>query len=120
MRAIGAVPWSDTTLSSMERTVRAVAALTTRTWRGAGDEVKAPSVATVPATSVGSTRTPPFAIVAYTLVAWTAFSDRPWPKDTVANCAALHLSGGVRMPRLSPGKSRPVGSPIPNAFRYAY
>src|SRR5436190_3508627 len=104
MRAIGAVPWSETTLSSMARTVRAVVALTTRTWRGAGAELKVPSGATLPATRVGSTRTPPFAIVAYTLVAWTAFNDRPCPNDTVANCAADHLSGAERMPRLSPGK----------------
>src|SRR5436190_10706098 len=101
---MGAVPSSETTLSSMARTVRAVAGLTTRTCPGAGDEVNVPSGLTVPATSVGCTRTPALAMVAYTLVAWTAFSDSPWPNDTVANCAADHFFGGVRMPRLSPGK----------------
>ena len=71
------MPSSDTTLSSIARTVAAVCALTTRVFCGAGVEVNVPAGDVVPATSVGSTRTPSFAIVAYTDVACTALSDMP-------------------------------------------
>src|SRR5450631_2075197 len=111
---MGAVPWSETTLSSMSRTVEAVAALTTRTCAGAGEEVNVPSGATVPATRLGCTRTPPLAIVAYTDVACTAVSDSPCPKDTVANWASDQVLGLDKMPLLSPGKFSPVGWPMPN------
>ena len=38
-----------------------------------------PAALYVPATSVGWTRTPSLAIVAYTLAICTALTDRPWP-----------------------------------------
>src|SRR5487761_86986 len=50
----------------------------------------------VPAISVGWTRTPPLAIVAYTLAIWTALTEMPWPYDSVYRSSAAHCDGGGR------------------------
>ena len=52
----------------------------TRRRPAAGAGVNAPAESVVPATSVGCTRTPPLAMVAYTLAIWIAVTPRPWPK----------------------------------------
>ena len=64
MRALVPVPSSlPTTDSSIVASVLAVFSLTTRVFLGAGAGVKRPSGPLVPRTRVGSTRTPPLAIV---------------------------------------------------------
>ncbi len=118
MRALVPVPSSSsTTDSSIWASVFAVFALTTRFFSGAGAGVKRPSGPLVPRTSVGATRTPPLAMVEYTDAACMALMETPWPKGIVYCCEVDHLSGGARMPLVSPGKPRPVSLPRPNSRR---
>ena len=82
-----------------------------------------PAALYVPAISVGWTRTPLLAIVAYTLAICTALTETPWPYDRVYRSSPAHCDGGGRaLDRYvalgsSPGRPRPVGWPSPNAFR---
>lgn len=76
-----------------------------------------PSGPLVPRTRVGSTRTPPLAMVEYTEAACIALSERPWPNRTVYCCEVDHLLAGARMPGVSPGKLSPLGEPMPNLRR---
>src|SRR6266702_6387978 len=82
-----------------------------------------PAALYVPAMSVGCTRTPSLAIVAYTLAICTALTEMPWPYDRVYRSSAAHFDGGGRAVESyealgsSPGRPRPVGWPRPNALR---
>src|ERR1700722_8186447 len=82
-----------------------------------------PAALYVPAMSVGCTRTPLLAIVAYTLAICTALTETPCPYDRVYRSSPAHRDGGgSAVDRYVPlgasfGSPRPVGSPIPNAFR---
>ena len=53
-----------------------------------------PLVLVVPATMVGATRTPPFAIVAYTLAICTAVTATPWPNAIVYRVSPDHCDTG--------------------------
>ena len=61
------MPWSVVTASSMLSTCAAVDALTTRVCVGAAAGLIDPSDCMKPLTKLGSTRTPPSAIVEYTV-----------------------------------------------------
>src|ERR1700690_416450 len=95
--------------------LRAVLAWMTRRDGEAGAGLYVPALPVVPATRVGWTRTPWFAIVAYTLAIWTAFTSTPWPNESVYRSSPHHADGEGRMPGDSPGRFRPVGESIPNA-----
>src|SRR5215469_13259870 len=96
--------WSTAgTCCRIEISSRAVFALITRRDGDGGDGVTTPSELTVPSTSVGCTRTPSLAIVAYTLAICTALTARPWPNDSVYRSSPAHRDGGGRMPSVSPG-----------------
>jgi hypothetical protein len=64
MLAMGAVPSSDTTDSTMRVSLSAVLLLTTRVAFAAGRVATRPSLSRYSLTSDGLTRTPPLAIVA--------------------------------------------------------
>ena len=67
MRAFGAVPFSETTFSSIARTVFAVLGLTTTVSSGVAPGVTVPSGAVMDSIRLGVTRLPSLAMVAYTL-----------------------------------------------------
>src|SRR5712672_16001 len=82
-----------------------------------------PAALYVPAMSVGWTRTPLLAIVAYTLAICTALTEMPCPYDRVYRSSAAHCDGGGRAVDAyaafgsSFGKPRGLGWPSPNALR---
>ncbi len=98
-------------------TVSAVSWETTRSGAGRSAGTSSPRSSVVPATMLGVVRTPPFAIVEKTLVAWIAFTDTLWPKSTAYSVRPSHESAGCRMPADSPGSPRPDFWPKPNFRR---
>src|SRR6476646_8342240 len=76
-----------------------------------------PAELVVPWISVGWTRTPPLAMVAYTSPICIAVTATPCPNDSVYLVTPDHCDGGGRSPGLSPGRPTPVGWPKPNARR---
>src|SRR5260370_40514911 len=99
---------------------RAVAAWMTRRDFGAGAAVYSPAGLVVPAIRVGWTRTPPFAIVAYTSAICIAVTATPCPNDSVYLVSPYHCDSGGRSPPASFGRPTPVGRPRPHRRRYAY
>src|ERR1700761_329442 len=91
--------------------------------RRVGDAAAAwylPELLVAPWTRVGWTRTPPLAMVEYTLAICTASASTPWPNDSVYRSLPHHEDGAGKMPWLSPGRFRPVTEPRPKLRRYWY
>src|SRR5215470_11893584 len=76
-----------------------------------------PAELVVPWISVGCTRTPPLAIVAYTSAICIAVTATPCPNESVYRVTLDHCDTGGRSPPLSLGRPTPVGWPRPNARR---
>src|ERR1700759_2364778 len=74
-----------------------------------------PALLVVPCTRGGATRTPPLAMVEYTLAIWIALASTPWPNDSVNRSLPHQADGEGRMPLVSPGRSSPLSDPSPNA-----
>ena len=71
----------------------------------------------VPATTVGVTRTPSFAMVAKTLVACSAVTEQPCPKEKVGSEVPDQSDTGRSKPADSPGKCDPVLWPKPKSVK---
>ena len=108
---------TSTAYPSIWATSPAVPADTTLLVRPAGVGTRRPSGLIVARTSRGSTHTPPLAIVAYTSAICRGVTAIPWPIGMVPMLVPDHCDTGGRIPRDSPGKSRPVGSSSPNRYR---
>ena len=108
---------SSTALSIILSTVAAVSGEMTCVPTGASAGTAVPSGAVAGLMTCAGIRTPPFAIVAKTWVAWTALTETPWPNSTAYLVRPSHLSDGCRMPADSPASSRPVLAPKPNFAR---
>ena len=101
----------------MARIILAVSGLTTFTLSRVGEGVKCPLASLVPATTVGDTRTPSFAIVAKTLVACIAVSEYPCPNATVGAVVPDQSFNIGSNPGDSPGRPDPVLLPIPKDLK---
>src|ERR1700735_5528855 len=115
----GSLASSSTAGTCCSAPIRALAVLA---WITRRDEDAAagwylPALLVVPWTRVGWTRTPPLAMVEYTLAICTASASTPWPNDSVYRSFPHHTDGAGRMPLVSPGRSSPVTDPSPNARR---
>src|SRR5712691_5180623 len=105
---------------SMRISSCAVFAVSTRLRRGRGDGTNLPPDPVVPATIDGWTRIPLLAMVAYTLAIWTALTATPCPNESVYLVSPYHFDGRISRPEVWPGRSRPVGDPMPNFLKYRY
>src|SRR5580693_10740440 len=92
----------------------------TRWAAGRGAGTNRPLAPDAPATTEGVTRTPPLAIVAYTLAIWTAVTATPWPNDRVYRSSPHHLDVGYRMPLLCAGRPGTLCWPMPKFLKYWY
>ena len=99
----------------MSVTVRAVAAVTTRSLRTRGTGTRRPSASMWAATRRGCTIRPPFAIVMYASSTCIGVTDTPMPTGFVNMSDSVHWEAGARMPGDWPGNGIEVVTPYPNA-----